>query len=241
MRIHPAVIAQAAATSAVLLDGPLQPRRRQRRGAQRAHPRRPLARGRRAAGDARGGGRGHPHAVGGRPAEPPRPPLHGRERARLRPPGRARRRCSCPASGRRRSSSRRGSATASCTTSPDKDAIELYRSEGGTGPVHAGTKVCFMARRGRGARDRAPAVAQRGAAGRARAGPADAGALRAGCELVTPDELIARRCGPDLDAHVAVAAGVRRRRRRRAYVQQIGPEQDAFFAEWASEVLPRFD
>src|SRR6478609_6518810 len=30
------------------------------------------------------------------------------------------------------------------TTSPDAEAIALYRSEGGTGPVHAGTKVCFM-------------------------------------------------------------------------------------------------
>src|SRR3954466_6474509 len=30
------------------------------------------------------------------------------------------------------------------TTSPDKDAIEQYRSGGGKGPVHAGTKVCFM-------------------------------------------------------------------------------------------------
>jgi len=32
-----------------------------------------------------------------------------------------------------------------CTTSPDKEAIDLYRAEGGKGPVHAGTKVCFMA------------------------------------------------------------------------------------------------
>src|SRR5215210_1873353 len=30
------------------------------------------------------------------------------------------------------------------TTSPDTDAIEQYRSNGGRGPVHAGTKVCFM-------------------------------------------------------------------------------------------------
>src|SRR5215210_7950818 len=29
------------------------------------------------------------------------------------------------------------------TTSPDEEAIGLYRSEGGTGPVHAGTKVCY--------------------------------------------------------------------------------------------------
>src|SRR3954471_7275781 len=27
------------------------------------------------------------------------------------------------------------------TTSPDKDAIEQFRSDGGTGPIHAGTKV----------------------------------------------------------------------------------------------------
>src|SRR4051795_5632900 len=30
------------------------------------------------------------------------------------------------------------------TASPDADGIALYRSEGGTGPVHAGAKVCFM-------------------------------------------------------------------------------------------------
>src|SRR5215218_10087480 len=32
-----------------------------------------------------------------------------------------------------------------CTTEADADAIGLYRSEGGRGPVHAGTKICFMA------------------------------------------------------------------------------------------------
>ena len=52
VRIHPAVIAQAAATSAVMTRRALQPGRRQRRGAQRAHPRHALAGGRRAAGDA---------------------------------------------------------------------------------------------------------------------------------------------------------------------------------------------
>src|SRR3954471_6315787 len=30
------------------------------------------------------------------------------------------------------------------TVAPDKENIDLYRSEGGRGPVHAGTKVCFM-------------------------------------------------------------------------------------------------
>ena len=39
VRMHPAVVAQAAATAAVQLRGPLHPRRRHRRGAQRARPR----------------------------------------------------------------------------------------------------------------------------------------------------------------------------------------------------------
>src|SRR5947199_1997675 len=30
------------------------------------------------------------------------------------------------------------------TTTPSKEDIDLYRSEGGTGPIHAGTKVCYM-------------------------------------------------------------------------------------------------
>ena len=118
IRIHPAIIAQAAATSAVLLEGRFALGRRHRRGAQRAHPRRPLAGGRRAPGDARGGGRGDPHAVAGRHAEPSRAPLPGRERAHLRP---ARRSAADPrsrASARSRPSSPRASATATAPSGP---------------------------------------------------------------------------------------------------------------------------
>ena len=46
--------------------------------------------------------------------------------------------------------------------------------------------------------------------------------------------------GPDLDAHAEslqeyADAGV-----DELFVQQIGPDQDAFFTTWAEEVLPRF-
>jgi hypothetical protein len=46
--------------------------------------------------------------------------------------------------------------------------------------------------------------------------------------------------GPDLEQHVAplqayADAGVDER-----FVQQIGPEQELFFREWAPAVLPRF-
>ena len=83
-----------------------------------------------------------------------------------------------------------------------------------------------------------------------------------------PNEALPGELAQILPTPVALRAGVRARdaraaRRRRSaptstrtskslrqyeeagvdelFVQQIGPDKDAFFAEWASEVLPRFD
>jgi G6PDH family F420-dependent oxidoreductase len=126
-------------------------------------------------------------------------------------------------------------------TMPDAELIELYRSEGGTGPVQAGTKVCF-------GHDEAEAVrtAHRLWPNEALPGelaqvlPTPAHFEQAG-ELVT-EEMIADSvpCGPDVDRHVEALqefadAGV-----DELFVQQIGPDQDVFFDEWAGAVLPRF-
>jgi hypothetical protein len=59
-------------------------------------------------------------------------------------------------------------------------------------------------------------------------------------QLVTPD-MVEVPVGPDLDKHAAAVqeyadAGV-----DELFVQQIGPEQDAFFTTWAKEILPRFN
>jgi G6PDH family F420-dependent oxidoreductase len=125
------------------------------------------------------------------------------------------------------------------TTSPDKEAIDRYRSCGGTGPVHAGAKVCYM--------DNADAALEmilrlwpnEGLPGElAQLLPTPAHFEQA-CELVT-GEHIASPAGPDLEQHVEslrqyADAGV-----DELYVQQIGPEQKAFFTTWAREVLPQF-
>src|SRR4051812_4914494 len=125
------------------------------------------------------------------------------------------------------------------TTSPDQESIELYRSHGGTGPVHAGTKVCFMADEEQ-ARQTAhrlwPNEALPGELAQILPTPSH---FEQACELVTPDKLVTP-VGPDLDAHAEsmrqyADAGV-----DELYVQQIGREQDAFFTDWATEILPRF-
>src|SRR3954470_16828582 len=125
------------------------------------------------------------------------------------------------------------------TTSPDKASIELYRSEGGKGPVQAGTKVCFMADEDE-ARKTAhrlwPNEALPGELAQVLPTPAH---FEQACELVEPD-MLSTPVGPDIDKHVEslqeyADAGV-----DELFVQQIGPDQDAFFTTWAKEVLPRF-
>jgi G6PDH family F420-dependent oxidoreductase len=126
-----------------------------------------------------------------------------------------------------------------CTTAPDKDAIGLYRSEGGTGPVHAGTKVCFMEDEQQAMETVLRLWPNEGLPGElAQVLPAPSHFEQAS-ELVTAEH-IASPVGPDLDRHIEslqqyADAGV-----DELFVQQIGPEQDAFFTTWAREVLPHF-
>src|SRR5215217_2796579 len=125
------------------------------------------------------------------------------------------------------------------TTSPDKESIDLFRSEGGKGPVHAGTKVCFMDSEEK-ARKTAhrlwPNEALPGELAQILPTPSH---FEQACELVEPDMLVTP-VGPDLDAHAQslqeyADAGV-----DELFVQQIGPNQDGFFGAWASGILPRF-
>ena len=114
----------------------------------------------------------------------------------------------------------------------------------GTGPPAAqgpSTPVrrSVHGRRRRGARDDSAPVAKRGPPGElAQLLPTPAHFEQA-CELVT-GEHIASPAGPDLEQHVEslrqyADAGV-----DELYIQQIGPEQKAFFTTWAREVLPQF-
>ncbi|WP_445148667.1 TIGR03557 family F420-dependent LLM class oxidoreductase [Baekduia sp. Peel2402] len=128
-----------------------------------------------------------------------------------------------------------------CTTTPDQELIGLYRSEGGKGPVQAGAKVCF-------GRDEqaARATAHRlwpnvGLPGElAQILPTPTHFEQAG-ELVTED-MVAETvpCGPDLDRHVEALREYEQAGTDELFVQQIGPEQDLFFDEWAPAVLSKF-
>ncbi len=127
------------------------------------------------------------------------------------------------------------------TTSPD-ELIKMYRDEGGKGPIQAGTKVCFGSDEAE-ARKTAyrlwPNEQLPGELAQVLPTPAH---FEQASELVTED-MVADTvpCGPDLDEHMKTLqeyadAGV-----DELFVQQIGPNQDEFFDTWAPEFVPKFN
>jgi G6PDH family F420-dependent oxidoreductase len=122
---------------------------------------------------------------------------------------------------------------------PDADLVRLYReSGGGERPVQGGLKVCWgpdeAAARSTMHRlwpnDEIP-----GEAAQLLPMPRHFGQL---AELVTED-MISAPCGPDPDAHVAGVLAYTDAGFDEVYIGQVGPDVDGFFEFYAGTVLPR--
>ena len=106
-----------------------------------------------------------PRAVAGRVHLPPRPALHGRERAHLHPAGRSRRRSSSRAFGPKSFDLALRIGDGFITTQPDAERVQEWKAKAGADkPTQAGYKVCVADTEDEGVADRAPAVGQRRAA-----------------------------------------------------------------------------
>jgi G6PDH family F420-dependent oxidoreductase len=129
-----------------------------------------------------------------------------------------------------------------CTTMPDAELIGRFRSSGGADkPVQAGMKVCYgpdeaLARRT--VHRIWPNEALPGELAQVLPTPEH---FEQATELVT-EEMVAEAtpCGPDLERHLAAIrefadAGV-----DELYVQQVGGGHDEFFAAYEKGILPRF-
>lgn len=129
-----------------------------------------------------------------------------------------------------------------CTVEPNADLIGQYRSEGGEGPVQAGTKVCFgpdKAAAVKTVKEIWPNEAIPGELAQVLPNPAH---FEQAASLVT-EELIADAvpCGPDLDEHVAALKEFEEAGVDELFVQQVGGGHDEFFSTWADHVLPQFE
>jgi hypothetical protein len=120
--------------------------------------------------------------------------------------------------------------------------IGLYRSEGGTGPVLAGSKVCFGDDEQECVRTVHrlwPNIGIPGELAQILPTPAH---FEQAAELVTAEMIgAAVPCGPDLDHHAQELQAFADAGVDELFVQQIGPDQDAFFETWAPRVIGRFN
>lgn len=130
-----------------------------------------------------------------------------------------------------------------CTVQPDGDAVSRFRAAGGAGKlVQGGTKVCW----GR-SEEQARQTAHRlwpneglpGEVAQILPTPAH---FQQVTQLVTA-EMIGEQivCGPDIERHLAHLRQFEQAGFDECYVSQIGPEQSGFFAAYREHVLPHFD
>ncbi|GLW55468.1 LLM class F420-dependent oxidoreductase [Kitasatospora phosalacinea] len=126
------------------------------------------------------------------------------------------------------------------TMTPDADLVAAFRGAGGAGkPVVGGLKVCWSADREAAIDEvhrRWPTELLPGELAQLLPTPAH---FEQASTLVTRDMVAdAVVCGDDVDAHVEAVLAYPRAGFDEVYVGQIGPDQDAFFEAYRTRVLP---
>jgi len=127
-----------------------------------------------------------------------------------------------------------------CTASPDPALVALFRKHGDpTRPVQGGMKVCWAPSEEDGLDTAARLWSNEllpGQLAQTLPRPED---FEAASSLV-PRESVAQQiaCGPDPERHLAAIQPYLDASFDEIYVQQIGPDQEAFFRGWSEHVLP---
>jgi G6PDH family F420-dependent oxidoreductase len=125
-------------------------------------------------------------------------------------------------------------------TAPDKELIEAFHAAGGEGPIYGQVTVCWGSNEAsarKTAHEWWPNAAIPGELGQELPLPRH---FEQAAGAVTEDDVAeAVVCGPDPERHVAsiqqfVDAGY-----THVYVHQVGPDQEGFFNFYQSEVLPK--
>jgi G6PDH family F420-dependent oxidoreductase len=129
-----------------------------------------------------------------------------------------------------------------CTVGPQAEAVADFRAQGGGDkPVQGGLKVCFEADESA-ARARAhrlwPTDALPGELGQLLPTPRH---FEQASELVDEEMVAAQMpCGPDLAMHVQQFDRFDQAGFDEVYVQQVGSDLDGFFTAYEREILPRY-
>ncbi len=126
------------------------------------------------------------------------------------------------------------------TTSPDRKMVQAYAEAGGRGLKQAGMKVCWGPDEAKALRMAFEIWPTSGVPGQLSQELPMPQHFEEAASLVTEEQIAEHTpCGPDPEKHVAalreyVDAGF-----DEVYVSQIGPDQEGFLEFWTKEVMPR--
>jgi G6PDH family F420-dependent oxidoreductase len=122
---------------------------------------------------------------------------------------------------------------------PDAEALTRYREGGGRGTAHGGCKVCWAATEAEGVRTVHERWPNEGLPGELAQVVPTVQHIEQASQLVTP-EMLAESipCGPDPARHVEQIRAFADAGYDEVYVSQIGPDQDGFLRFYEREVLP---
>ncbi|MET8177823.1 TIGR03557 family F420-dependent LLM class oxidoreductase [Streptomyces sp. NPDC005336] len=130
------------------------------------------------------------------------------------------------------------------TMVPDAELVARFRRGSGAGgnskPVRGGLKVCWGPDAGEALRTAHRLWASEALPGQLLSLLPTPAHFEQACELVTPERVAQRViCGPDADAHIRALAAYAEAGFDTVYVNQIGPDQRGFFDFYRSKVLPQ--
>jgi G6PDH family F420-dependent oxidoreductase len=126
------------------------------------------------------------------------------------------------------------------TTEPDGDAIANYKSQGGSGPTMAALKVCWdtdEARARKQVHELWPTVGLTGQLSQELPMPLH---FEQAASIVT-EEMVAEKvaCGPDPERHINAISAYLEAGFDEVYINQIGPDQAGFLDFYVKELAPR--
>jgi coenzyme F420-dependent glucose-6-phosphate dehydrogenase len=123
---------------------------------------------------------------------------------------------------------------------PDPDIVTTYREAGGNGPLYGEVHVCWAAVESE-ARKTAhewwPNIALKGQLGQELALPSH---FRQAAEMVSQEDVAEMvPCGPDPERHIEMISKFTDAGFDHVFVHQIGPDQEGFFSFYEESVLPK--
>ena len=125
-------------------------------------------------------------------------------------------------------------------TSPDEETLATYRSHGGEGPAIATMKVCWASDEEQARKTVHRLWASSGVPGESSQELSMPAHFEQAAELVTPESLAEKiPCGPDPDRHVEAIKAFVDAGYDEVHLGQVGDDQAGFFEFFTNEIRPR--